>query len=463
MKRAGDRLSIHDQSNLWAEAADTPMHIIAVLQLEPGRFVDAQRNLELAEIRRRISRRLDRAPRLRQVVRPGSVLTGPPVWIDEVGFDLDRHVRGGTIPAPGGEAELLQVVAWIDQQRLDRSHALWQLWLLTGLSSGRVVMVLKLHHAIADGLAAVQLMASLFDFSADGGGDDAPVHPWQPETPPGRWSLMRENAATKARRLTRGLDSIRRPVAVWRAWGTMLGAFRFMLAQARRAPRCSINQPIGPHRRMAVFRIPVDEAKTVAHASAGKVNDLLLALVAGGLRSLLLQRGESIDGLKLLTSVPVSMRHDSELGNEVGAIIVPLPIDAADASDRLEAIVSATEAAKRAQSPAAGVMAFSLMARLGLARLLSRHQRFVNLFITNVAGPPMPVYVLNGRLLDVIPVTPIAGNCTLGFGALSYDGCLTITAVADADQVPDLDVVIQGMHACWTALRSRRPAAEVAS
>jgi len=463
MPGAYERLSIHDQSNLWAEAPDTPMHIIAVLQLEPEPFVDEDGHLNLDEIRRRIARRMDRAPRLRQMVRPGSVLTGPPVWIDEVGFDLGRHVRAETIPAPGGEAELLQVVARIDEERLDRSHALWQLWLLTGLSNGRVVMVLKLHHAIADGLAAVQLMAPLFDFTADGRGDNAPAQPWQPETPPGRWGLMRDNAASKARRLTRGLARMRRPVDVWRAWGTMAYAYRFVLAQARRAPRCSINQPIGPHRRLAVFRIPLDEAKGAAHAHGGRVNDLLLALVAGGLRALLLQRGERIDGLKLLTSVPVSMRHDANLGNEVGAIIVPLPIGAADTSDRLAAVVSATEAAKRAQSAAAGVMAFSLISRLGLARLLSRHQRFVNLFITNVAGPPMPVDVLSGRLLDVIPVTPIAGNCTLGFGALSYNGCLAIAAVADADQVPDLDVVIRGMHGSWEALMSRRPAVEVAS
>lgn len=115
-----ERLSIHDQSNMWAEAPDTPMHMIAVLQLEPAPHVDADGDPNLDEVRRRIARRMDRAPRLRQVVRPGSVLTGPPVWIDEVGFDLDRHVRAGTIPAPGDEAELLQVVSRIDEQLLDR-------------------------------------------------------------------------------------------------------------------------------------------------------------------------------------------------------------------------------------------------------------------------------------------------------------------------------------------------------
>ena len=448
-----DRLSIQDQNNFWVETPDTPMHIVAVLQLDSGPLVDGRGRLKLDDIRRRIARRLDRAPRLWQVVRPGSLLTGPPVWVDEVGFDLDRHVRVGTIPAPGGDAELLKVVAWIDEQRLNRSHVLWEVWFLTGLSNRRVVMVLKLHHAIADGLAAVQLMASLFDFTADGGGDDAQAQPWKPEAPPGRWNLMRDNAAAKVAGLGSVLTAMR----------TTPRALRLVLAQATQAPRSSINQPIGPHRRLAVIRIPLDEAKAAVHAHGGRVNDLLLAVVAAGLRALLLNRGESIDGLRLLTSVPVSTRHDSKLGNEVGVMVVPLAIDADDAGTRLDAIVRDTRAAKQEQSAVVGMMGWSLMARTGLAQLVSRRQRFVNLFVTNIAGPPVPVYVLGARLLDVYPVTPIAGNCTLGFAALSYNGCLAITAVADADRVPDLDAVIQGMQSGWAALKSRPPVAEIAS
>jgi diacylglycerol O-acyltransferase len=463
MPSAFERLSIEDQSNLWAEAPDTPMHILAVLQVEPSAFVDVRGHLKLDEIRRRIARRLERAPRLRQVVRPGTLLTGPPVWIDEVGFDLERHVRVGSIPGPGGEAELLDVVARIDEQRLNRSHALWELWLFTGLSNGRIVIVLKLHHVIADGLAAVQLMASFFDITLDRGGDGGPVPTWQPETEPVRWNLMRDNAAAKVGALARGLATMRGPGGIWRTARTTLHGLLFLVAQARRAPRCSINQPIGPRRRLAVIRIPLEEAKAVAHAHGGKLNDLLLAVVAGGLRALLLKRGESIEGLKLMTSVPVSMRHDSKLGNEVGVITVPLAIDAPDPAAQLEGIVRATHAAKKGQGAAAGTMAFSQMARFGLARILSRRQRYVNLFISNVAGPPIPVHVLGGRLLDVIPVVPIAGNCTLGFGALSYNGCLAITAVADADQVSDLDEVIRGMDGSWSALKIGIPVANLAS
>jgi WS/DGAT/MGAT family acyltransferase len=463
MPSAFERLSIEDQGNLWAEAPDTPMHILAVLQVEPGAFVDIRGHLELDEIRRRIARRLERAPRLRQVVRPGTLLTGPPVWIDEVGFDLERHLRVGSILGPGGDVELLEAVARVDEERLNRSHALWEMWLLTGLSNGRIAIVLKLHHVLADGLAAVQLIASFSDFTPDDGGDDGPVQPWQPEPPPARWNLMLDNAAAKVGGLTRILATLRRPGLIWRTARTTVHALLFLATQARRAPRCSINQPIGPRRRLAVIRIPLEEAKAVAHSYGGKVNDLLLAMVAGGLRALLLERGESIEGLKLMTSVPVSMRHDAKLGNEVGVITVPLVIDAPDPAAQLEGIVRATHAAKKGQSVAAGTMAFSQMARFGLARILSRRQRYVNLFITNVAGPPMPVHLLGGRLLEVIPVVPIAGNCTLGFGALSYNGRLAITAVADADQVSDLDEVIRGMDRSWSALKLGVGVASLAS
>lgn len=458
-----DRLSTQDINNLWADATDSPMHIIAVLQLEPGSLVDDRGQLKLDEIRRRIVRRLDRAARLRQVVRIGNVLTGPPVWIDEVGFDLNRHLRIGSIPAPGGETELLEVVAQIDQQRLDRSHAPWEMWLLSGLSNGRVVFVVKLHHVMADGLAALQLMGSLFDFDANGDAEDATVRPWRPKAAPGRWDLIRDNGATKVRQLGRALAGLSRPVAAWHAVLTTAGTLRSAVAQATGAPRSSINQPIGARRRLAVVRIPLDAAKAVAHAHGGKVNDLVLALVAGGLRALLLERGEPTDGLELLASVPVSLRHDSKMGNEVGAIIVPLAINATNADARLDAVVGATAMAKRLQSAATGTMVWSLLARTGLIRVLSRRQRYVNLFVTNVAGPPMPVDVLNAPLLDVIPVTPIAGNCTLSFAALSYNGCLAITAVADADRVPDLDTVIQGMQSGWVALQDELPLAVAAS
>ncbi|HXN03255.1 MAG TPA: wax ester/triacylglycerol synthase family O-acyltransferase [Candidatus Acidoferrum sp.] len=457
-----DRLSTQDINNLWADGTDSPMHIIAVLQLEPDPLVDDSGQLRLDEIRRRVVRRLDRAPRLRQVVRIGSLLTGPPVWIDEVGFDLDRHLRTGSIPAPGGEGELLEVVARIDEQRLDRSHAPWEMWLLTGVPNGRIVLVVKLHHVMADGLAAVQLMGSLFDFNTDGDGEDA-VGPWQPTTAPERWDLIRDNGATKVRQLGRALVGLSRPVAAWHAVVTAAGTFRSAMRQATGAPRSSINQPIGARRRLGVVRISLDAAKAVAHAHGGKVNDLVLALVAGGLRSVLVKRGEPTDGVELLASVPVSLRHDSRMGNEVGAIIVPLAIAVPDANARLDAVMRAAAMAKRLQSAATGTMVWSLLARTGLIRMLSRRQRFVNLFVTNVAGPPMPVDVLGARLLDVIPITPIAGNCTLSFAALSYNGCLAITAVADADLVPDLDTVIQGMLSDWVTLKVELPLAVAAS
>ncbi len=445
-----DRLSMADQNHLLGEAEHTPFHVIAVLQLEPGPLLDGDGRLRLEQIRTRIGRRLARAPRLRQIVHPGGPLTGPPFWIDDRQFNVARHVHAGSVPAPGTEAELLDVVANLGRQRLDRSHPLWEIRLLTGLASGRVALVLKLHHVIADGLAAIQLMASLFDFDAEA--DDPPAAPGPLEAQPRRWDLMTDNIAGKAVGVARAIGALRRPAAVWRSAALAGRGAWDAFAFAGRAPRSSLNQPVGGERRLAVSRFPLDEIKAIAHAHGGKVNDVFLTLVTGGLRALLIDRGEPVGEGSLLVSVPVSLRHDNGLGNEVGMIIVSLPTGEPDAGAQLDRIVDATRRAKREQVPAVGTVLASLTARMGLFQAISRHQRFVNLFVTNVAGPPMPVYVLGARLLDVVPVTSLAGNCPLGFAALSYDGWLAVTIIADADHVPNLEAVRQGVRSGWAAL-----------
>lgn len=453
MKSAYDRLSILDQNNLWVETPDTPMHVIAVLQVAAPPFLDESGQLKLGTIRRQVDRRLAGAPRLRQIVMPGSLLTGPPIWVDERGFDIRRHVRAASVPAPGTEEELLDVVARIDEQRLDRSHALWEFWLLTGLANGRIAIVFKLHHVIADGLAAVTLMAALFDFRAAGTVQQLPSVPdWKPQLLPRRADLIRDNLAGKLTGVRGLVGGAIRPAGWWGTIVSMPRSLRFIAGQARGAPRTSLNRPIGPRRRLGIVRVPLADVKAVAHAHSGKVNDVFLSLVAAGVRALLVQRHESVEGLTMMASVPVSMRHDVKLGNEVGTIIVALPIGQPDVSRRLAGVIQAARAAKREQSAARGMAFFSAIARSRLSGWLGRHQRFVNVFATNVAGPPVPIDVLGARVLDIIPVTPIAGNCTLAFGAFSYNGCLAITAVADAEQVTDLNVVLQGMQRDWSAL-----------
>ena len=452
MNSAFDRLSIQDQNNLWVETPDEPMHIMAVLQVEPEPFLDDSGQLKLGAIRRQVDRRLAGTPRLRQVVLPGSLLTGPPVWVDERGFDIRRHVHAALVPAPGMEKELLDLVATIDEHRLDRSHALWELSVLTGLGNHRIALVLKLHHAIADGLSAIALIASLFDFPSAGRVDHPAIPAWRPRRPPRRAALIRDNLAGKLADLRRLVSGVARPAGAWLAIGSATRSVTFMVRQSRRAPRSSLNQPIGSRRRLGVVRLSLDDVKALAHARGGRVNDLLLTVIAGGLRSLLVHRHEPIEGLELMAGVAVSMRHDIRLGNQVGTMIVGLPIDEPEAVRRLGAVIERTQAAKLEQSPGGGMMIFSALVRSGLSRLFERRQRFVNVLTTNVAGPPGPVSVLGARVLDIIPVTPIAGNCTLGFGAFSYNGCLAIVIVADGDRVADLDVLIRGMEREWAAL-----------
>jgi len=158
-----DRLSASDLTNLAVEGPDTPMHVAALALLDGRSLLDPDGRLPLASIRARIASRLARAPRLRQVVyRPGA-LAGRPLWVDDPAFAIDRHVNEARVPAPGGEEELLRLTERIIGRPLDRSRPLWQLWFITGLATGQVAVLLKLHHAVADGLAAVRLVGALLD------------------------------------------------------------------------------------------------------------------------------------------------------------------------------------------------------------------------------------------------------------------------------------------------------------
>ncbi len=184
------------------------------------------------------------------------------------------------------------------------------------------------------------------------------------------------------------------------------------------------------------------------------------AVVSGGVRELLLARGESVNGLELTTSVPATLRSAEaagQLGNAAGALLVRLPAGGADVIQRLERIAISTQAAKREQHPAYINGLFSWLAAIGLARPFIERQRMVNFFVTNVPGPRMPLYVLGARIDDVMPILGLAGNVTLMFAALSYCERLNILVTANATACPDIDVLAAGMTRAWEDL-IRRPA-----
>ncbi|MEU7872956.1 wax ester/triacylglycerol synthase domain-containing protein [Dactylosporangium sp. NPDC049140] len=408
--RALDRLSAFDLTSLAVEAPDTPMHVGVVAVLD-GR-------LPLADIRARILDGVRAVPRLRQVVcQPAR----RPRWVDAPAFRIEDHVVPVAVEPPGDEAELLRLTARLMAVPLDRSRPLWRIWVVTGRPDRRLALVVALHHAIGDGTAALRIIRTLLDPS------------WR-------------DAAGRPRRTIGGTGVRRSPRAVWRT-----------LRQTGSAPRTSLNAPIGAGRRLGLIRLDLAEAKVVAHHAGGKVNDVVLGLIGGGLRSLLQTRGEPVEGVELRVAVAVSLREPGEraaYGNRNGSIVVRLPLHGADCGARLRAVAAATARAKREQAAIAQQHCMVLAVRAGLARRLSRNQHMVNLVESNLPGPPDPVRALGLPVLHLLPIGAIAGNLTITFLALSYAGELVITTIADRGRVPDLPVVLAGMRREWHTLRS---------
>ncbi len=412
-----DRLGPLDLSNLRVETHGLPMHVAALALVDGAGLLDASGEPLLDEVRRHVEPRTRRAPRLRQVLtRPGQ---GPPSWVDDDGFDIARHVRARRVPEPGDEAALLAVCCELNEPPLDRDRPLWELWLLSGLDGDRVALLIRLHHVVADGVAALALLGSLFDTGPDTGPDAGSTVPSAPGTRGGRV----------------------------RAWPAQAAA----MVRRGRAPAVSFNRPVGPHRRLVLLRADLEAARAVAHGHGGKVNDVLLAAMAGGARRLLESRGELRPGLVLEVSVAASVRRaDERGGNRVGVRVVPVPVDEPDALARLETIARST-AAQRARPP---YQPNGRLLQRWMVHVMFR-QRLVNLLLSNVPGPTRPLALAGAPVRELFQVGTVQGNLALAVGALSYAGRLNLTVVADAEVVPDAAVFAAGIDEALAQLGVR--------
>jgi diacylglycerol O-acyltransferase / wax synthase len=437
-----ERLTAQDLFMLWAGDFGWSQDIGALAILDGTRLLDPDGRVRIDEVRRRLEPRLHLVPRFRQLLyRPRRGL-GWPLWVDAPSFDLAEHLRVHPLAAPGEEAQLLAACAQLYQQRLDPSRPLWQAWLLPGLPDHRVGLLLRAHHTIADGVAGMATFGALLDLDADA--PTTVVPPWTPTPIPTAGELLRDNLHRRRQELGRGLSRLAH--ASWPQRASS-GALREFFAQ--RAPRTSLNRPIGPDRRLAVVRSRLEVAKQVAHAHQATVNDVVLAAVAGGLRQLLAGRGEPVEGLVLRVMVPISLHHEGPgqaRGNQDAMMMVPLDLGEPDPVRRLALIAAETAARKRTAHPPVTSGIFGFVAVQRATYRFQVHQRFVNLTVTNVPGPPVPLYLAGARLLELFPVVPIMGNITLDVGVLSYAGQLNLTAMADQATCPDLEVFAHGLR-----------------
>jgi diacylglycerol O-acyltransferase len=441
-----ERLTASDLFMLLWDDYGWPNQIGGLAILDGTSLLDRHGRVRIDAVRRHIEPRLAAVPRFRQLLsrpRPG---LGWPLWVDAPGFDLADHIRVHPLGAPGDQAQLLRVCAELAQRPLDRARPLWELWLLPGLPERQVGAFIKVHHVVADGPAGVATFGALLDLTADA---PTPVPPpWTPTPIPTTIELLGDNLRRRRQELGRGWSglahpgrTLRRARAAWPAWREVF--------TEQRAPRTSLNQPVGADRRLAIVGGRLDRTKQIAHAHHAKVNDVVLAAVAGGLRQLLASRDEDVGGLVLRAMVPISLHQEQPgqaQGNQPGWMMVPLPLGEPDPVRRLALIAAETAARRFKARPQAGSGIFRFLAG---QRAWYRHfprQRSVNLVVTNVPGPPVPLYLAGARLLELFPVVPVMGNLTLVVAVLSYAGQLNLTAVADRDGCPDLEVFAQGVR-----------------
>lgn len=463
-----DRLSGLDASFLALERIETPMHIgsLAILEGEP--FFDERGRFRLADARRLVASRLHLIPRFRKRVMEVPFGLGRPVWVDDERFEIGYHVRLTALPTPGSRAQLLALFERVEAQLLDRARPLWELWFVEGLEGGHVAVIQKTHHALVDGISGVDVATVLFDFTREPTIPDAPE--WAPQPAPSPQQLLVdtvvEEIGTVAHVGRMMADAFQVPRRAVSQIG-QLGRSMATLAEGRLlAPRLSINQPVGRHRRFLGVRVPLEDVKTVRRVYGGTVNDVVLAGVAGGLARLLDARGELRPNLRVKVMCPVSVRVDDEhlaLGNRVSALVVPLVVGEPDPVSRLASVRAATEDLKeRHQAVAAdtllGLTQYAAPTLLGLAARAAHHQVFFNLISTNVPGPQVPLYCMGAEMVEAYPMVPLSRNLGLGIAILSYCGSLHLGLLADRDAFPDLDVLATGITDAFAEMRAHAEA-----
>jgi WS/DGAT/MGAT family acyltransferase len=444
-----DRLSSLDRLMLWASRR-WPQDIGALVLLDGTELVDATGRFRIDVVREGIGARLHLAPRFRQVIRAPQKRLGGPVWVDDANLDLRDHVRVDPLPAGSGEAEVLDRIEQLRRRRLDPSKPLWEVWFLPGLPDGRIAMYVRLHHSLADGMAAMRTIDRFLDTEPDPPTASAPT--WTAAAPPSGRELRADHVWRRRRRIRRRLGLFLHPWRTLQRARDAWPAVRELFAE-KPADRTSLDRTVGPGRRIAVIRTELEEVKRVAHNHGGTVNDVLLAATEGGLRALLRRRGEPTDDTTVRVYVPISMRDGGtgpQHGNQIAQMAIPLPLRAADPGERLRRMAIETTARKaRTRTSMERLLRGRLAMRLMLIAVMRQR---VNATTASIPGPTEPRYLAGARVLEVVPVVPLVANEPLAVAALSYAGALTFGVVADRDAFPDLEMFATEMREELVAL-----------
>jgi WS/DGAT/MGAT family acyltransferase len=465
------RLGGLDSAFLYFETPTMHMHVGGLMLIDPSTM---SKPYSYARMRDYIESRLPLVPAFRRKLATVPFNLARPYWVEDQDFDLDYHLHRIAVPAPGGDRETADVVADILSKPMDRSRPLWQMWIVEGRKDGLIGIVSKLHHSSIDGVTGANMMAELFDLEPDAPPRKAVPDQWEPERKPSELELAGRAV----------WDVVSRPVGAAKLIpGTVMSVGKLLTRRTRggsgmpapfTAPRTSFNATVTPHRIVAFIDVPLEDVKKVKNAFGVKLNDVVIAICSGALRRYLAERNELPDR-SLIAAIPVSVHdrsEDREGTTKVSVMFSSLESDVADPAERLRAIAKTNDAAKEEHELVGASMlqdwaehaapnTFSLAARVySSLRIADRHPVVHNLIVSNVPGPPIPLYFAGGKLKALHPLGPIMDGAGLNLTVLSNQDVLGFGFIACRELVPELWDLAEAVPA---ALAELLEAAEKAS
>ncbi|GAB3131877.1 wax ester/triacylglycerol synthase family O-acyltransferase [Tsukamurella serpentis] len=457
-----ERLSGLDASFLYLESRAQLMHVSGILELDPATVEGGYR---FEDLRNELARRITAMPAFRRKLHDSVMNLDHPVWVEDDDFDIEAHVHRVAVPAPGGEVELAELCAHVAGLPLDRSRPLWEMWVIEGVASGsdplatlpaspsgRIAVMMRMHHACVDGVTGAGLMAQLCSLTPE----PPPLDPEMVGRSTGSASVL-ELAADGAKNvLLRPLSLVSllpRTLPVPLRWWHRSRRGEAMPAPFS-APRTSLNSAITGNRTIAFCSVPLPDVKRIKDHFGVKVNDVVLAAVSGAMRQFLHDRGE-LPPQPLVAMIPVSV-HEAEIGatlvegtNKVTGMFTRLTTDVDGPVERLEAIRARVSTSKdhhgemddnllRSWAQFAPSSIMQLGAKLyGDKNLPDLHPVVYNLVISNVPGPDIPLYFLGARIHAMYPLGPVFHGAGLNVTVFSQEGTLNLGVIACKQQVPD--------------------------
>ncbi|MCU0270712.1 MAG: wax ester/triacylglycerol synthase family O-acyltransferase [Acidimicrobiales bacterium] len=460
---AMEPLSGLDAFFLYAETPSQHTHVTLVAVLDP---TGDEVGFSFERVRDRFAERLGHVPPLTRRLQEMPLRLHHPVWVEDDHLDLDRHLHRVALPSPGSAAELADLVSRVASVPLPRDKPLWEAWVVEGLEHGQWALLVKMHHATIDGVSGVEQMVHLFDLDAAGTSLPAPERTVRRGPLPTTLELASYAAVSKALSLVDAVPLAGRTVGalatIWRrrsAGGTGGGT-------PLTAPPSPLNGAITGERRVAFARLSLDTIKGVRRDTGATVNDVVLTVCAGALRSYLERRG-ALPDQPLVAAVPVNVRTEDQRGradNRVSALFAQLPVDLDDPLDRLEAVRASTSAAKEEHEvigpdvlqgwaevtdPTTMSLALGLYSNLGLA---DRHRPAVSLTISNVPGPPFPLYMVGSEIVRTYPLGPVIEGAGLNVSVISYRESVDVGFIAAGNLLPDLQLLADELGASLAEL-----------